>query len=207
MFRRVKRSDTTGVGREVAEVHDPREAVEAHLRQFFEGHAVEKRTWNTGPIHERIPGFFVFEVGPGPRFSGWTYVTVGCWASTAHHGHGLEFALSSNAKDAANVEALFMLAYYNAGPESQRMDWGHTVPIGEPWRGGNLDHFLIAKPYAYGPDFETFAWSSGHVRLLTLMPISQAERDFKAKHGIEALEQRLEDAAVDFANPVRASVV
>ncbi len=100
-----------------------------------------------------------------------------------------------------------MLAYYNAGPESQRLDWGHTVPIGRPWRGGQLDHFLVATPYAYGPDFETCQWSKGHARLLTLMPISASEREFKAAHGIEALEQKLEDAAVDFIDPTRPSVI
>jgi hypothetical protein len=38
------------------------------------------------------------------------------------------------------------------------------------------------------------------------MPITAAERDFKIAQGQEALEQRLEDAAVDFLNPSRASV-
>lgn len=207
MFRRTKRSDAGGARRDGARIHDPREALENHVRTFFEGHTVEKATWDVGPIDERIPEFAVFEMGPGPRFPGWTYVTVGCWASTAHHGHGLEFVLSSNAQDVANVEALFMLAYYNAGPDSQRVDWGHTVPIGEPWRGGRLDHFLISTPYAYGPDLESCRWANGHARLLALVPVSRAERDFKAKYGIEALEQKLEDDAVDFANPMRASVI
>lgn len=207
MLRRTKRSRVKAAQPDLGQIHDPREALDSHVRSFFEGHSIERKTWDTGPINERIPEFYVFEIGPGPKFSGWTYVTVGCWASTADHGHGLEFALSSNARDFANVEALFMLAYYNAGPESQRMDWGHTVPIGEPWRGGSLDHFLIATPYAYGLDFEACRWSNGHARLLALMPISRSERDFKAEHGVEALEQLLEDAAVDFANPLRASVV
>ena len=207
MLRRTKRSRDTAAQQDLGHVHDPREALEAHLRSFFGGHSIERRTWGAGPIAERIPEFHVFEIAPGPRFRGWTYVTAGCWASTADHGHGLEFVLSSNAQDVANVEALFMLAYYNAGPESQRMDWGHTVPVGEPWRGGRLDHFLIATPYAYGPDFEMCRWATGHARLLALMPISRSERDFKVEHGVEALEQLLEDAAVDFADPLRASVV
>lgn len=154
------------------------------------------------------PGFFVYQVEPGPRFEAWTYVTSGCWRATAKHGHGLEFVLSAPDDDDRHVELLFMNAYYHAGQESQRLDIGHTVPIGESWvAGGELDHLLVSLPYAYGPDLEQLRWNTGHARLLSLMPITSAERDFKAAHGIEALEQRLEDAAVDFTDPTRGSVV
>lgn len=100
-----------------------------------------------------------------------------------------------------------MTGCYHAGPESQRLDVGHTLPIGEPWFvPGALDHLLVSQPYAYGPDLEGLRWKTGQARLLSLMPITVAERDFKVAHGQEALEQRLEDAAVDFLNPSRASV-
>jgi len=39
-----------------------------------------------------------------------------------------------------------------------------------------------------------------------LLPITEAERDFKAEHGPEALEQRFDDAAIDYWEPARASV-
>jgi Suppressor of fused protein (SUFU) len=101
-----------------------------------------------------------------------------------------------------------MLAYYHAGPEQQRLDIGHTVPIGEPWVPGSLcDGALISLPYAYGPDLEVCEWNSGHVRVLNALPITAAERAFKISHGLEELEQRLEHAGADFANPMRPSVV
>jgi hypothetical protein len=101
-----------------------------------------------------------------------------------------------------------MTSYYHAGPEHQRLDVGHTVPIGEPWlAGGTLNHLLVSLPYAYGPDLEQLRWKTGHARTLSLLPITTAERDFKATFGAEALEQRLEHAAVDFLNPSRESVV
>jgi hypothetical protein len=116
--------------------------------------------------------------------------------------------LSANTDDARHVELLAMLAYYHAGPASQRLDYGHTVPIGEPWvPGSSCTHELIALPYAYGPDFEITSWDGGHIRILAVQPITEAERDFKVAHGIEALEQRFERAAIAFADPQRASVV
>lgn len=187
----------------------PSEALASHLAAFFEGHQIEATTWPLGPAEERLPGFFVYEIGPGPRFPGWTYVSSGCW--TAAHdvaGHGLEFVLSANTFDRRHVELVTMASYYHAGPDSQRLDWGHTVPVGEAWAGsGSCDSLLVSLPYAYGQDLESCAWATGHARLLALLPITEAEREFKVEHGVEALEQRLEDAAVDFANPKRASVV
>jgi hypothetical protein len=68
-------------------------------------------------------------------------------------------------------------------------------------------HFLVSLPYTYGPDLEQCSWETGHLRVLALMPITAAERSYKIENGVEALEQRLGDAAIDFANPLRRSVV
>jgi len=42
---------------------------------------------------------------------------------------------------------------------------------------------------------------------LWLVPITQAERDFKVTHGIEALEDLFEQTSFDYLNPIRPSVV
>jgi hypothetical protein len=95
-----------------------------------------------------------------------------------------------------------------AGPDSQRLELGHTLPIGEPRTGGSqCDHLLIALPYPYGADFQICAWEGRHSRILAAHPITAAERALKAEHGLEALESRLEDARADFPNPHRRSVV
>jgi Suppressor of fused protein (SUFU) len=187
------------------ETVDPVEALQRHLTEFFTGHVITEAPASTGPIESRIPGFFVYEVRPGPRFPGWTYVSAGCWQATANQErHGLEFVLSTRDSSARHVEIVTIAAYYHAGPGDQRLDWAHTVPIGEPWvPGGTCDAFLVSEPYAYGPDLERCAWSTGHLQILSLMPITDSERQFKAAHGVEELEQRLEDAAVDFLDPAR----
>lgn len=185
------------------------DALYVHLATFFAGQAVERRTWDRGPIYERVPGFGVYVIAPGKRASAWTYVTTGCW-DAAHEpigGHGLEFVLSASTDDDRHVELLAMLAYYHAGPPDQRLDHAHTVTIGEPWvPGSQLTHEVIALPYAYGPELEICEWSGGHTRILAVQPITEAERDLKVAEGLEALEQRLEDARVAFADPMRPSV-
>jgi hypothetical protein len=187
---------------------DPVEAVDEHVHAFFSGHRIESLTQDTGPIDQRVPGFRVHAVAPGPHFPGlWTYVTTGCWQAVNEHGHGIEFVLATRRFTQRAVELLAMNAYYHAGPPDQRLDLGHTVPIGEPWLPGSAcDHALISAPYPWGTDLEVCDWVGGHARLLWYLPITEAERDHKRDRGLEALEQRFEDARLDFADPNRASV-
>jgi suppressor of fused protein SUFU len=188
---------------------DPHVALRRHLEGFFDGHPIDCVTGMAGPIGNRVPGFRVFRIAPGPRFDCWTYVTSGCWAAAQRDGHGLEFALMapSDIHDEVHLESLTMNAYYHAGPDHQRLDHGHTVPIGRPWSPGSLcDHLLVSLPYPFGPDFEICEWEGGHARLLWLLPITEAERDFKARAGLEALEDRFEQTPLDFLNPGRASL-
>ena len=180
-----------------------------HLNAFFAGHTIELRDWSLGPILDRIPSFGVYAIGPGPRLNAWSYVTTGCWDAVHEaSGHGLEFVLSADSDDDRHVELLTVLAYYHAGPESQRLDWGHTVALGEPWLpGSKLTHELISLPYAFGPALERCEFEGGHIRVLAVQPISEAERDFKTAEGVEALERRFEAAGIAFADPFRESVL
>jgi hypothetical protein len=182
------------------------EALHAHLKAYFDNSLIERRDCKDGPVHVRVPEFAVYACGPGSRLNLWSYITTGCWSAVNHDGHGLEFVLSANADSDRHVELLAMLAYYHAGPVTQQLDYGHTVPIGEPWVPGSAcTHGLIALPYAYGPDFEICSWPGGHIRILAVQPITEDERDFKVAHGMEALERQWERASIAFADPKRAS--
>lgn len=190
------------------DAEEPSLALALHVRSFFASHVISERRYAAGPIEQRAPGFRVSVVGPGPKFPRWTYVTSGSWAASSSGGHGLEFVLSASADADRHIEVVAMAAYYHCGPESQRLDHGHTVPIGEGWTPGSpCDHLLVSLPYAYGPDLEVCAWRGGHARLLALLPITAAERALKQAEGLEALEARLEERAVDFSNPMRESVI
>lgn len=192
----------------MTELSPAQRGVLAHLRAHFAGHAVDVRECS-GPVQARVPGFRVAGVAPGPVIGLWVYVSLGCWDAVHVGEHGLEFLLIA-AEDAPQcVTWLAMAAHYHANPdESYRLDHGHTVPIGEPWSPGSAcDHLLVSTPYPLGPDVEVADWSGGHARLLWLLPITEAERDFKSDHGLEALEQRLEEAALEYWDPHRTSVV
>src|SRR5919106_2061901 len=80
--------------------------------------------------------------------------------------------------------------------------------IGAPWLDDSAcDHLLVSVPYPYGPDLEVCAWQRGHARLLWLLPITEAERDYRATNGLEALEARFDEHAIEFWDPRRPSVV
>ena len=183
-------------------------AIRGHLRRFFNGNPVDTATSVPGPVRERVPEFEVVRVGPGPRLGEWTYVSTGCWQAIHDGQHGLEFAIITRIDTPRAAELLAMTAYYHAGEASQRLDVGHTVPIGEPCLpDATCDHLLVSVPHIFGPDFEMCRWKRGHARLLWLLPITTAERDFKVKHGLEALEERFESEGVNYPNPARSSVV
>ncbi len=66
----------------------------------------------------------------------------------------------------------------------------------------------MSLPYPFGPEFEVCTWEGGsHARILWLLPITEAEKDFRRERGLEALEVRFEDHAIDPVDPKRASVV
>lgn len=183
-------------------------AISEHQHGYFRGHQVRARRWPADRINERVPGFYVHEFGPGPRFAAWTYATVGVWEAVhSEDGHGVEFVMSSPTRNERIVELLTINAYYHAGPPTQRLDLGHTVPIGEPWLpGSTCDHLFVSLPYPYGPELEVCKWLGGHARHLWLLPITEAEREFKVLHGAEALEKAFDDAAIIPTDPARPSV-
>lgn len=137
------------------------------------------------------------------------YVTSGCWAATQQRGHGLEFALAAACDDALNVESVTVNAFYHCGPVHQRLDGGHTVPIGRPWLDDSAcDHFLVSLPYPFGPEFEVCRWGrEAHARILWLLPITKAEKDFRRENGLDALEDLFDEHAIDPVDPERTSVV
>ena len=103
---------------------------------------------------------------------------------------------------------LGMLAYYDASPAANRLDHGHTVPIGQGWVDGSpLDQVLISLPYPWGPELEHCEVGKRLVRVLWALPIYEVERQFKVSEGLEAFEQRLEAAAIDPLDMHRPPVV
>ncbi|MFD8376797.1 suppressor of fused domain protein [Streptomyces sp. NPDC059688] len=186
-----------------------RAAMREHLRRQFPGRVIDELPGVEGPIEERVPGFRVFRVRPNRPGGWWVYVTSGCWAATQQDGHGTEFFLAAPRDEWVNLESVSMNAYYHCGPDHQRLDVGHTVPIGRPWLDDSrCDHYLISLPYPYGPDFEVCAWDeTAHAQILWLLPITKAEKDYRREQGLEELENLFDERAINPVDPQRPSVV
>jgi hypothetical protein len=180
-------------------------AVETHVRLFFADRQIDVLTWPIGPIVDQNPHFRVLRIAPGSQADVWTYVSVGGWAATAEHNHGLEFVLCTATPEERAVELLAMTVYYHRGG---KLGVGHTVPVGEPWLPGSVcDHLLLSLPYPFGRDLQTCHVGDRHVEVLWLLPISAAERAWKVSAGLEALETRFEQLGLQYWQADRASLV
>jgi hypothetical protein len=181
----------------------PNAILRDHLRRFFAGHACEEHVWYLGPAHDELPRLCVAEFAPGPKTRLWVYATVGAWEARADHR--LEFLIVAPAKDVRHVELLFMAAWYHG---CDGLGVGHTLPIGEPWLpGSGCEFFLVSLPYPFGPDLEVCNFADWHLHVLWLLPITQAEREFKLREGVEALEQKFDACGLEYWDPGRTSVV
>ena len=183
----------------------PIKTVNDHIRRFFTGHAITEHQWTLGPVPDAMPEFRILCAGPGPRTACWTYLSVGASAITHETSGLLEFFVVAPSEDLRHVELLTMIAWYH---KTKALGCGHTIPIGHPWLPGSLcDHILISKPYPFGPELEVCNYDGGHVHVLWLLPITSAEREFKATRDLEALEQLFDNAAIEYWDSSRKSVV
>jgi hypothetical protein len=174
-----------------------------HLRRFFVGHACQEHQWTLGPAPEELPRLRVAEFAPGPKTGLWVYTTIG--ACEARAAPLLEFLIAAPEQDQRHVELVTMAAWYHG---RRGLGVGHTLPIGEPWLPRSAcEFFLVSLPYPFGPELEVCNFAGGHVHVLWLLPITAAEREFKVREGVEALEQRFDACGLEYWVPDRASVV
>ncbi|GAA4954103.1 suppressor of fused domain protein [Actinoplanes utahensis] len=182
-------------------------AVLEHLRRHFPGREVGVLPPAPGPVRNVVPDLHILTLNLPDH--GALYVTAGVWDATRRDGHGLEFVLYvPTAEHELHVETLTMVAYHHAGGGDFVLDHGHTVAIGRPWIPGSAcDHLLVSEPYPWGPELEVCDLPNGHARILWLLPITKAEKQYRHAHDLEALEQLLEDAGILPTDPYRPSVV
>ena len=186
----------------MAEV-DANGGIRQHLRRFFAGHACEEHRWTLGPAIEELPRLRVAEFAPGPRTRLWVYVTIGAWEARADPR--LEFLITGPERDLRHVELVTMAAWYHG---RCGLGSGHSFPIGEPWLPhSTCEFFLVSLPYPFGPELEVCDFPDCHLHVLWLVPITAAEREFKVREGVEALEQRFDACGLEYWVPDRASVV
>lgn len=162
--------------------------------------------WDKGPIQKLPSDFRVLEFAPDESRTLWTYAT--CCMSGASLADPLEIHLFSPDKDEKMVEVLTAIAYYHN--QTQQIGLNHTVNFGQPWKlGSECNHGLISLPYLDGPNLEELHSIDGQkvVKFYWLIPICEAEVRFKIRYGVDALEEKFENANFNYANPLRKCVV
>lgn len=163
----------------------------------------DRARWNKGPINELPNDFRVLVIRRSPEML--AYATR-CMSQIEDKAR-LEIHLLARPEAGHKhsvVEILTAVAHYHR--TGSPLGLGHSVNFGEPLVGGSAcTHGLISLPYLDGPSLEWL--SEPEVRFLWLIPITDAEVQFRKRHGMEALEQRFEEAQFDFLDPFRQSVV
>ncbi len=159
--------------------------------------------WDKGPIHELPADFRVLVFRRSPEMM--AYATR-CMSQPGDH-EALEIHALCRPQEAGLAELaeiLTAVAHYHRNGSALAL--GHSVNFGKPWvSGSSCTYGLLSLPYLDGPALEWL--DEPRVRFLWLIPVTEAEVAFKKRHGLEALEQRFEDAHFNFIDPFRASVV
>ena len=180
-------------------------ALEEHVRRIFSTGTVDVLPPPPGPINTVNPHFRVLRVTPKARRGLWLYISNGGWAATENLPQGLEFVIVTPFATPTAVDLLTMTVFYNDGG---RLALGQTVSVGMPWLpGSQCNYLLLSRPYPLGPDFQASDIGDRHVDYLWLLPITEAERNFKVEHGIEALEERFDSVGLRYGDVKRSSVV
>ena len=180
------------------------ESLTAHYRRKWAGIPSVER-WAKGPIGRDMPDFSVLVFQPSSARDIWTYATCGM-SERREIERPIELHILSHGSDRSLVELLSIVAHYhNFGAP---LGLGHTVNFGRAWQiGSDCSYGLISLPYLDGPKLEEFKYDEREVGCLWLIPITPAETQFKIDHGLEKLEQKLEESGFDYADSLRRSVV
>lgn len=140
-------------------------------------------------------------------FEAHLYLTAGASDILDRPGYGIEFCFLAKERSPLHIELLAMVSHMHADPD-HRLNVGHTMNLGRPVLPGSpLDHLLISLPYLLGQEFEFAHFGDGHhAQILWVVPITENEQRFRHESGLDALEDRFEEAAIDVLDAFRPSV-
>jgi hypothetical protein len=185
---------------------DAQSAIEGHLRHGFPGQRVVVQGWRTDAMS--APHVRVLRVDPETRGGLWLHVSSGASQPGDHappSSEGSEFVLVTPFKTLRAVELLAMVVYFHG---VQELNVGDTVSVGEPWLpGSTCGHLLVSNPYLLADELWTLPLPGRTVNFRWVIPITAGERAYAAERGLEALEERFEQAGLEYWDPHRQSVV
>jgi hypothetical protein len=178
------------------------DAIAQHYQKCWDREGQSQR-WDSGPTWQLPPDFRILVFPPTSRRQAWTYATCGMSGQT--DTQPVELHLFSPVKTDAHVELLTIIAHYHG--TGTCLGLGHTVNFGRPWLpGSSCDRGLISLPYLDGPELQWGGPGETGVQFLWLIPVTNAEVEFKKVYGLESLEAKFEEKRFDYLDPLRPSV-
>jgi hypothetical protein len=158
-----------------------------------------------GPKGKLDADFKVVEFAPGTKHEFWIYSTAGMSISRKDN-RNIELHIFSRKQDRDIIKVLASAASFHRNNEPLGLH--HTVNIGTPWQDNSIcDHGFISLPYLDGEDLEIFEKEEEHLHNFWLIPITEAERDYKIEHGWEKLEDIFEEKRLDYLDAERKTLI
>ena len=153
-----------------------------------------------GPIEKLPSGFCILEFPPTQNQNMWTYAT--CCMSKMDDVQPIELHMYSPKQSPEPLELLTAITDYHV--IGKKLNLNHTVNFG---KDPICTYGLISLPYLDGVKLENLQVEDKVAKFYWLIPITEKERDFKIKNGIEALEKKFEATQFNYADNHRKSVV
>ena len=169
-----------------------------YLGKFTEYH------FNKGPVNELPDNITILKFSPNRKRNMWIYAT--CGMSDYEGRNAIELHMFSLVEHDFLIELLTVIAHYHV--TGGNLGWGHTVNFGCSWYPASTQRYgLLSLPYLDGPVLEKCQIDSKMIQFLWLLPITEAERNYKKHKVLEALEQKFEENQLNYLDPFRESVV
>lgn len=164
----------------------------------FENYQIYQLT--SGPMESLSKDFGVLVIPPNDTRDMWTYATLGMSLSTNFR---MELHMFSEFENETLIEILTAIAYYHM--TEKKLFLNDTVNFGIPWQeGSQCDYGFISLPYLDGSDLEKLG---DDIKFYWLIPITEAERNYRWHYGVEKLEQLFEDKNFNYLDCYRDSLV
>lgn len=172
---------------------------EKHYERFF-GPLPESVLHSTDTV---IPHVDIYQFPPHENRPYWTLITGGM---SDLRQPGIADGLSPRAEILTYAQeprpwmfdVLKGLAEMPFGYDTY-LHWWHTVPNGMPMtaKASKLTNFFFLPPYFEDAEFDTLRIDGDDVDILWMIPITDAELQFKLEHGADALEQLFESKGLN----------
>lgn len=180
-----------------------RSAIRAHYKRAW------KSSYNILHVAEDAypdlpPAFSVLEFPPTAARNRWCYAT--CGMSVPEDVFAMELHICSAARDARLADLLAFTASHHR--TCACLGLHQVINFGYPWQPGSAcDHGYITQPDLDGPKLESFKITKEKILFCYwLVPITEAERNYIAKEGTEALEAAF-GKGFNYMDATRSSVV